>query len=774
MRAGAASLASSPAPIWVPIGPTGADYEQNGSYTGFVRDSGRVRTILPHPTDPKTVYLLTSGGGLWVTNTFTSPLSSWRPLTDAQATTGGGAVAFGRTPSVLYLGLGDPFDIVNVGGAMLKSTNSGTSWTNLVDLGTPLSVRDVKVDSSATQDIVLVATDAGLFRSIDAGTSYAPIPALQNLSVWSLVQSSAGWLVNAQPCNRTPATFCATGATIYLSTDHGATWAAIPNTGNGYSGAGRTTLAVGGPGDSVVYAFAENTASTDQGDLFRSTDGGLTWTALGLSAKTPTNPNSDNPNMDLTHGQSWYNQMILVDSRDITRNTIYLGGNLSSAKSTDGGANWTLLSNWLYGHVQLPSGQPGLMPYIHADMHAAALSTTGTPTLMFGTDGGLFVSTDDGSTWSSNKNNGLQTFLFYSLTSNPVYPATVLAGAQDNGTRVRKGNTSIYSQSAGGDAVGTGWSQANNSISITTVAYNKYYENYTAQVPALNENFLSVTLPYATFYTPLETPTAAADPTGKVFFGETTNAVWKTIDAFTWNAIGQVGFGIPTGINLGDGAHAVGVSPTDLLHVAAIGHSGHLELTADGGNTWTDRPLSTLVPGGFSYAASVTWADNQTIYVPSRASLAGCPGSPKARMAAPVGCGRMADCQTCLSTGWLWTRVMRRRIRSLRRAILGCSEPPMAAQLGRRMGPVCPMSRSLTSTFHRTAVLCASPRTAAASGSCRHWSLSVRRSRHPRFLATRTQRSITAAWVTYLLLSRMGEPRRSATSPRSLRRLTLR
>src|SRR3979490_1698927 len=35
---------------WVNIGPTGADFEQNGSFTGHVRDSGRARSILPHPT----------------------------------------------------------------------------------------------------------------------------------------------------------------------------------------------------------------------------------------------------------------------------------------------------------------------------------------------------------------------------------------------------------------------------------------------------------------------------------------------------------------------------------------------------------------------------------------------------------------------------------------------------------------------------------------------------------------------------------------------------
>ena len=64
---------NAPGPKWVNIGPTGADYEQNGSFTGHVRDSGRARTILPHPTNADIVYFLTSGGGLWRTNNWTSP-----------------------------------------------------------------------------------------------------------------------------------------------------------------------------------------------------------------------------------------------------------------------------------------------------------------------------------------------------------------------------------------------------------------------------------------------------------------------------------------------------------------------------------------------------------------------------------------------------------------------------------------------------------------------------------------------------------------------------
>lgn len=114
--------------------------------------------------------------------------------------------------------------------------------------------------------------------------------------------------------------------------------------------------------------------------------------------------------MDPIRTQSWYNQMILIDPRDPSRNTIYLSGQLGSARTADGGGTWTLLSNWL-PFSRFP------IPCVHADFHAAALSLTGTPTLLFGGDGGLFVSPDDGTTWSSDKINGLQTFLTYSAES---------------------------------------------------------------------------------------------------------------------------------------------------------------------------------------------------------------------------------------------------------------------------------------------------------------------------------------------------------------------
>src|SRR5687768_17690540 len=65
-------------PKWVNIGPDNADFDQNGSFTGHEVDSGRARVILPHPTNPDVVYFLTSGGGLWRTNNWSSNNTTWK------------------------------------------------------------------------------------------------------------------------------------------------------------------------------------------------------------------------------------------------------------------------------------------------------------------------------------------------------------------------------------------------------------------------------------------------------------------------------------------------------------------------------------------------------------------------------------------------------------------------------------------------------------------------------------------------------------------------
>jgi photosystem II stability/assembly factor-like uncharacterized protein len=615
-------------PSWRSLGPTQAKYETN-AVTLNISDSGRVRTILPHPSDPDTVYVLTSGGGLWKTTTFTHTNPQWEATTDALISTTGGSVAYGRDPNTLYLGIGDPFDVRGlIAGVMVKSTDGGNTWSPFVNLPGATSVRDVKVDTSGPNDIVLVATDFGLFRSDDNGATYTQPSSgvgqafYNNQSVWSLVQTSAGWLANAQPGpDSSP-------GSIFYSTDRGATWNPIPNGGNGYNKALRTTLAVASPGESVVYGFAAGLTSSGgftQRDLFKSTDGGLNWTALNITGKAPTNPDACfQIKMNLMKGQAWYNQMILIDPLDASRNTVYLGGQETTAKTVDGGNTWTLLSVWLPLHSLYP--QCSNLPYVHADCHAAAFSTLGGQnTVFFGTDGGLFISTDGGGSWSDDKNDGIVSTLFNSIVSSTMNSQNLIAGAQDDGTRERLGSSSVFNQVVGGDGEGVGWSQANNAFTLTSLP-GVFIKRTPGLLPNTIGNWSEADAgidgpDYYPFYTNIQTPTAIADPTGLQFLTFTGWRVYKTSDgAASWQVIGEAGVspGLRPKLNrplFRLTHHAIGISPLDTNHIAVSEYGGSLAITTNGGATWVERNLISLVPGYTGFNTSPAWANNTTLYL---------------------------------------------------------------------------------------------------------------------------------------------------------------
>jgi len=630
---------NAPGPKWVNIGPIGADYEQNGSFTGHVRDTGRARTILPHPTNPDIVYFLSSGGGLWRTNNWTSNDTRWKVLTDDLPTTGGGSVAFGRNPNTLYLGLGDPYDQILVGGAMVKSDNGGVSWQPTIELGNAVSVRNVKVDTSTNRDIVLVATDNGLYRSADEGNTYGAIATFNGMSVWSIELTSAGWLASAQPC--APAAvgvLCGQATTLFRSTDLGATWAPITNAGSVFTGNGRTTLGVAVAGENVVYAFANTVTDSAIKDVYRSTDGGQTWVANGVNTtKAPTNPVPGMTNMNVCTGQCWYDQLILVDPQDPSRNTVWIGGSLATARTLDGGANWTLETWWLYS--QFPA-----LRYAHADFHAAAFKSTGTPTIILGDDGGMHISEDNGATFSSDKNNGMASHLYYTVAGNPQFPNLVIGGTQDNGTRLRTGNDGIHNQVVGGDGMGAAYSQANTNTVIGSSQGSGMRTNLSNTPPEVFQNWVAATSGLSDvgfgFFTAIVPAPANLDPTGRVFFHFSNARVWRSNNGgLTWNLIGSAiaptSPGLPVARRFRSSPYNLGVSPTDLSRIAVGAAGGFLDITTNGGASWTDIDLITKVPGYQGFVTNVSWQDNQTLWITAVAQATGAVRVIKASIANP-------------------------------------------------------------------------------------------------------------------------------------------
>lgn len=607
-------------PEWKSIGPTSANFLQN-SLTLPKVDSGRLRTILVDPNHRDRVYALSSGGGLWRTDKFSDPNNKWEALSDSVGSTSGGSFAFGGDADTLYLGTGDPFDPA-AGGFMVASSNGGRKWSSPFVLNGVASVLDVKVDTSNGKDIVLVGTNNGLFRSTDAGKTYSAVPTLSfgGNQVWSIVRTGAGWLASSQADRGGIPSYGTT--TLYLSVNQGATWTP---TGTGFAqNATRTTLAVGADGDTVVYAIAAD-GNFYQLDLFRSTDGGLNWLALGLPGKLPGNPNPDQTDMDVLKGQAWYNQMLLVDPADASRNTVYLGGNLSSVKSIDGGATWTVLTNWL--------AQFGL-PYVHADFHCGAFDQSGR--LFFGGDGGVFYSDDKGVTWNDKRNTGLVDHLIFAVTASAVHPDESLVGLQDNGTRYRLPGTTIYNQVLGGDGFGVGWTQANDNFSVASLYFNSLYrvpnnppDDQSKWLYSSNDIF-----DYQfNFFTPLTPPSALSDPVGRAFYTYTPTFVYVSVNGTAnWSVLGNINElagngpenidgGPPGGMFFRDVVHGLGVAP-DLKHVGVSATGGRVALTGDGGATWKTVRLNTAVPGFASFTSNVTWSTNSTVFVSSINSTA--------------------------------------------------------------------------------------------------------------------------------------------------------
>lgn len=642
---------------WTNVGPDRSSWIQNGVRL-TESDTGRVRGFLVHPTNADIVYVLKSSGGLWKTTNFSHPIPAWRPMSDNILSTSSGAAAFGRDPQTIFLGNGDPFD-PGVGGTIYRSTDGGETWGPGFKLGGSTVIWDIKVDSSTASDIVMVGTNAGLFRSTDGGDTYAPVVMPGATTTFRSIQrTSAGWLATL---TRGVSPSPIVGA-LALSTNLGASFTEIANNG-GIGTMGRTTLGVGNPGDAVVYAFAARTSNTRQKDLYKSTDGGVTFTAIGLGqyvttnvgdppkavttwvGKVPENPYSYQTTMDIMYDQSSYNQLLLVDPADPSRNTVYIGGQFSAAKTTNGGNTWRLVSAWLAQNK---------LPYVHADHHTAAIATiNGKPILLFGNDGGLFTSDDDGATFSTQKNQGMSSYLIYALTGNPKHTDDVLIGLQDNGTRWRVGPTGVYNMVFGGDGFGVGWGQAQDNVSLASVYYsfiirnrrnppstsNKWEAGWTG-IPELNNTALSY------FRSSIATPNASADPSGLTFFHRTVYKLYRTTNgAASWEKVFETNNPNPPGgsqtagrVLLRAGMHPIGISPDDINHFGVLGNGGHAFFTADGGDHWLKKIIASQEPfvppvpaepgatpafvlGWPGFNSSLAYANNSTIYMANEAPV---------------------------------------------------------------------------------------------------------------------------------------------------------
>jgi len=592
---------------WTNIGPTKANYAQNGGYTVNASDTGRVRNIVTDPANPDTIYVAFSGGGVWKS---TDGGAFWAAKTETLGSLSVGSLEMDPSnASVLYLGLGDPFDGTGIG--LVKSSDGATTWSDPIILGSASVIPDIAV-APGNSNIVLVATNKGLYRSTDAGATFAATSiatgSAEQPYVWSIAWGGGSNFVLSLEASPSAT---ATDGQIWRSADNGATW----TRGTGVtdaSGIARVTVASAPSNRSVLYALASKstyTGSNDFANIFKSTDGGASWIGVGATKKgnrvTPknyTNRNTEASSLaTLLNGQGWYDQMVVVDP--VNPNAAYFGGALVMTKTSDGGGTYKQVSNWL--------GQFSL-PYVHADFHAGHFASNGT--LYVGSDGGIFYSADSGTTWSAALNEGIASHLIYQVGSSLANRNAVVVGLQDNGTRVRESSTSVYNQEIGGDGFGCDVNQSNANQMLGSLYYSRIYKstdgglNFSSACSGITECNNSSTAPFITVLSRW-----AGDAAGNTLYTYSNTKVYKTTNyAGSWTALGITG--LPTTSLF---LRGVAAAPSSSSVVGVVANGGRVFLSTNGGSSWA-APAAALPNNGLS----LSWiafdpTDSNTIYVAS-------------------------------------------------------------------------------------------------------------------------------------------------------------
>lgn len=392
---------------------------------------GRVRSIAIDPTNHNVIYAGSVSGGIWKS---TNAGASWAALTDFSPNLVIGCIAIDPSnSSIIYAGTGEGYFNVDAlrGIGILKSTDAGASWsvlTNFVNASAPYYYYFINkiVIRPDNPDILFAASTgggAGIWKSTDAGANWNKIssPVTGSKFCTDLVLNSS----NADTMYAAFGLFSPDG--IYRSTDGGSTWSKLTNGFPAIStNYNRISLAIAPSNPSVLYACLSDSIYYTH-SIQKSTDAGLTWDTVHI-------PYDNSVLVKGTHlgGQGWYDNVIAVYPTD--PNTVFTGG-IDLFKSTTGGTSWTQISDWNTGIV-------------HVDQHAITFDPTNPATIYFGNDGGVFRTTDAGSTFSS-LNSGLVTAQFY---SGAVHPSQEIyyGGTQDNGT-LKSGALPAWSMIFGGD-----------------------------------------------------------------------------------------------------------------------------------------------------------------------------------------------------------------------------------------------------------------------------------------------------------------------------------
>jgi len=571
--------------VWSPIGPapTTSAFPNNGGPT-----SGRINGIAVSPTNTQIVLIGSATGGIWRS---TDGGTTFTPVSDNQVDLSVGTIAFAPSnANIVYAGMGDN-DNGYFGTGVLRSTDAGLTWTrvnnNLVLPEKGECVR-IQVDPTnpdkvylAQYNFVNVSTNggfiSGIYVSSDGGVNWT-----KTLSC--LVRDIVIHPTNPQILYAGVQFRTGDSPGLYKSVDGGTTWARVytsPYTSSQTATRDFRIAVTPASPDRVYIYFGTRTTTPFEARLEMSDDAGATWTSRGVISNTQLDP-----------GQFGYNTYLYASPTNA--NAVYVGTR-DLFRSTDGGVTFTDITNSFLGPWSPGTYRPDLQKF-HSDQQSFAFQPDSSTTFYAGSDGGLWKTTDSGANFTSlNSSLSLTQFLSIGVHPTDVtrsYAGTQDNGTQRrlSGTNGWK----EFSSGDGGKLVIDPLDTSIVFTSYVNGVISRFLSNgfnFNGKIADADSFGESLTSPRISFYPPIVSNGVDA----KLYVGtwrlfictdcDNSSKVYGTGTPPTWTAPGGI-----TDLTSGgsDVLNTIAVAKSNNNVIYTGSRSGRAMISNDAGISWTD------------------------------------------------------------------------------------------------------------------------------------------------------------------------------------------